>query len=164
MRRPSRCADSTWCTGRASRLIDLELLSRQFAESHLPVEVAARAGVRLTPSRAHLEALESQLAASWGRAGAAATVPNWQPTGDDEAYILAGGAFLGEAVIASYGGVWECNPYTPDDARLFRVICEDRVAVWPMTLVYLRLKCGAAYDLAEFMTRIGRALDDASAV
>jgi hypothetical protein len=38
------------------------------------------------------------------------------------------------------------------------VICEDRVAAWPLTQVYLRLKNGVRHNLIEFVASVGRLL------
>jgi hypothetical protein len=82
----------------------------------------------------------------------------WQPSDEDEELILAWGAFLGETLIAAYGGIWECDPNAPSDPRLFRVISQDRVAAWPITQVYLRLKNGPQHNLIEFFASVGRLL------
>jgi hypothetical protein len=66
---------------------------------------------------------------------------------------------LGETLIAAYGGIWECDPNAPSDPRLFRVICEDRVAAWPMTQVYLRLKNGVQHGLVDFVAAVGKLLE-----
>ena len=83
----------------------------------------------------------------------------WPTSDEDEEIILTWGALLGETLIASYGGIWECDPNAPSDPRLFRVIVEDRVAAWPMTQVYLRLKNGAGYGMAPFVAEVGKLLE-----
>jgi hypothetical protein len=82
----------------------------------------------------------------------------WIPSDDDEERIIEWGAFLGETLIAAYGGVWECDPNAPSDPRLFRVVCEERVVAWPVTQVYLRLKNGSRHNLMDFIAAVGRLL------
>ncbi len=82
----------------------------------------------------------------------------WQPSDEDEELILVWGALLGETLIAAFGGIWECDPNAPTDPRLFRVICDDRVAAWPVAQVYLRLKNGARHNLLDFIASVGRLL------
>jgi hypothetical protein len=140
--------------------LDLPAISATLADSPLGDEITTRGGVRLVPTPAGVEALESYLSSTFGRSGSAPDAITREPSDRDEAFILSFGAFLGEAVIAIYGGIWECDPNAPTDPRLFRVMCQDRVGVWPIAQVYLRLKCGSRYDLVEFLANVGRQLDD----
>jgi hypothetical protein len=93
-----------------------------------------------------------------GERGDAPDPASWQPSDEEEELILAWGALVGETLIAAYGGVWECDPNGPSDPRLFRVLCQDRAAAWPMTQVYLRLKNGKRHDLIAFLAAVGRLL------
>ncbi|HEY3592998.1 MAG TPA: hypothetical protein VGL13_03965, partial [Polyangiaceae bacterium] len=136
---------------------DLRAVTAALASSHIGQEIAARSGTFLTPTPASVEAVESYCLATRGGEGAAPHAP-WTPSDEDEELILACGALLGETLIASYGGVWEGDPSSPSDTRLFRVICEDRVAAWPVTQVYLRLKNGSRYNLVDFVAAVGRLL------
>ena len=138
--------------------MDLAALASSFADSALGGEIAARSGTRLSPNPANVEALESYLSTTRGRAGTAPELAAWQPSDRDEGLIVSCGAFLGETIIATYGGIWECDPNAPTDPRLFRVVCHDRIAAWPITQVYLRLKAGATHDLVEFLARVGQVL------
>jgi hypothetical protein len=122
-------------------------------------DIAARSGVSLSATPASIEALDSFCSATRGEAGAAPERTGLQTSDEDEEVILTWGALLGETLIASYGGIWECDPNAPSDPRLFRVIVEERVAAWPMTQVYLRLKNGARYALTPFVAEIGRLLE-----
>ncbi len=138
--------------------LDLARIASALATSPISQDIAARSGAFLSPQPASIEALESFCLATRGEAGAAADRQVWQPSDDDEELILSWGAFLGETIIAAYGGIWECDPNAPNDHRLFRVICDDRVAVWPITQVYLRLKNGARHNLIEFVAAVGQLL------
>jgi hypothetical protein len=139
--------------------LDLARIASALATSPISQDIASRSGAFLAPQPASIEALESYCTATRGEAGAAPDRPVWQPSDDDEELILAWGALLGETIIAAFGGIWECDPNAPNDHRLFRVICDDRVAVWPITQVYLRLKNGAArHNLIEFVASAGRLL------
>jgi hypothetical protein len=138
--------------------LDLARIASAFATSPSSQDIAARSGALLTPQPQSIEALESYCAATRGEGGEAPDKPIWQPSDEDEELILTWGAFLGETIIAAYGGVWECDPNAPNDHRLFRVICDDRVAVWPITQVYLRLKNGPRHDLIEFVASVGKLL------
>lgn len=133
-------------------------LARAFAASPAGQDIALRSGQELSPGPTSIEALESYCAAIYGPTGQAPTSPDWQPSDAEETVILHWGAFLGEAIIATYGGVWECDPNAPSDPRLFRVIVQDKVAAWPMTLVYLRLKNGPRHDMMQFIGALGRLL------
>jgi hypothetical protein len=138
--------------------LDLARIASAFATSPASQEIAARSGAFLTPQPASIEALESFCAATRGEAGEAPDRAVWQPSDEDEELILTWGALLGETIIAAYGGIWECDPNAPNDHRLFRVICDDRVGVWPITQVYLRLKNGSRHDLIEFLAAVGKLL------
>src|SRR5262249_39498418 len=127
--------------------LDLARIASALATSPGSQDIAARSGAFLAPQPASIEALESFCAATRGEAGAAPERAVWQPSDEDEELILSWGALLGETIIAAYGGIWECDPNAPNDHRLFRVICDDRVAVWPITQVYLRIKNGARHNL-----------------
>jgi hypothetical protein len=133
--------------------------ARTFADSPLGQEIAMRSGIALQPTPANVEALESYLSSTRGRGGAAPEAPVWQPSDADEGLILSSGAFLGETLIATYGGVWECDPNAPSDPRLFRIVCHDRVVAWPVSQVYLRLKDGVRHDLIHFVASVGSLLD-----
>lgn len=133
-------------------------MARAFAASAMGQDIALRSGQELAPGPSSIEALESYCAAIHGPNGAAPNQADWQPTDDEESTILHWGAFLGEAIIATYGGVWECDPNAPSDPRLFRVISQDKVAAWPVTLVYLRLKNGPRHDMMQFIGALGRLL------
>jgi hypothetical protein len=138
--------------------INLPIVAAALTDSQLGREIAERTGMALAPNPAGIEALESYCQATRGETGVKRGQAVWQPSDVDEEIILAWGAFLGEALIATYGGVWECDPNAPSDPRLFRVVCQDRVAAWPITQVYLRLKNGAPHDLIEFVAAVGRLL------
>jgi hypothetical protein len=138
--------------------LDLARIASALATSPISQDIGARSGAFLAPNPASIEALESFCLATRGEAGAAADRPVWEPTDDDEELILSWGALLGETLVASYGGVWECDPNAPNDHRLFRVICDDRVAAWPITQVYLRLKNGPRHSLIDFVAAVGRLL------
>jgi hypothetical protein len=138
--------------------LDLARIASALATSPVSQDIAARSGAFLAPQPASIEALESYCSATRGETGEAPDKTVWQPSDEDEELILSWGALLGETIIAAYGGIWECDPNAPNDPRLFRVICDDRVAVWPITQVYLRLKNGARHDLMEFVASVGRLL------
>jgi hypothetical protein len=138
--------------------LDLARIASAFATSPASQDIAARSGAFLAPQPASIEALESFCVATRGEAGEAPDKAVWQPSDEDEELILTWGALLGETIIAAYGGIWECDPNAPNDHRLFRVVCDDRVAVWPITQVYLRLKNGARHDLIEYLASIGKLL------
>jgi hypothetical protein len=138
--------------------LDMLAVAAALAETPLGYEIAARTGKKLIATPNNVEALESYMSSTRGRAGAAPHQDGWQPSDAEESLILSWGAFVGEALIATYGGVWECDPNAPTDPRLFRVVCDDRVATWPVTRVYLRLKNGAAHDLIEFIAEVGKLL------
>jgi hypothetical protein len=134
--------------------IDMTAVANAFVETPLGYEIAARSGSKLVPTPSHVEALESYLSSTRGRSGDS----TWDPSDAEESLILSWGAFLGEALIATYGGVWESDPNAPSDPRLFRVVCDARVAAWPVTRVYLRLRDGAAHDLIQFVLDVGKLL------
>jgi hypothetical protein len=138
--------------------LDLARIASQLATSPASQDIAARSGRFLAAQPASIEALESFCVATRGEAGEAPDKAVWHPSDEDEELILSWGAFLGETIIAAYGGIWECDPNAPNDHRLFRVVCDDRVAVWPITQVYLRLKNGARHNLIEFLASVGRLL------
>ena len=138
--------------------LDLARIASALATSPISQDIAARSGAFLSPQPASIEALESFCLATRGEAGAAPERSVWQPSDEDEELIVSWGALLGETIIAAYGGIWECDPNAPNDHRLFRVICDDRVAVWPITQVYLRLKNGTRHNLIEFVAAVGRLL------
>jgi hypothetical protein len=138
--------------------LDLARIASALATSPISQDIGARSGAFLAPNPGSIEALESFCLATRGEAGAAPDRAVWQPSDEDEELIVSWGALLGETIIASYGGVWECDPNAPNDHRLFRVICDDRVAVWPITQVYLRLKNGPSHSLIEFVALVGRLL------
>jgi len=148
--RPSRTADPP--------PLDLARIASALATSPLSQDIAAASSGFLAATPSSVEALESYCLATRGQTGAAPNDPFWHPSDDDEELILAWGALLGETLIAAYGGIWECDPNAPSDPRLFRVICEDRVAAWPITQVYLRLKNGMRHNLLEFVASVGRLL------
>jgi hypothetical protein len=137
---------------------DLPHIAAALARSPLGEEIAARSGAFLSPTPASVEALESYCTATRGEGGAAPDVGRWQPSDEEEELILAWGAVLGETLISAYGGLWECDPGAPSDLRLFRVICQDRVAAWPMTEVYLRLRDGSRHSLIDFLAKVGSLL------
>jgi hypothetical protein len=139
--------------------LDLARIASALATSPISQDIAARSGAFLAPQPGSVEALESFCLATRGELGEAPDRAVWQPADEDEELILSWGALLGETIIAAYGGIWECDPNAPNDHRLFRVICDDLVAVWPITQVYLRLKKGAArHNLIEFLASVGRLL------
>jgi hypothetical protein len=138
--------------------LDLARIASALATSPASQDIAARSGAFLAPQPASIEALESFCTATRGEAGEAPDKLVWYPSDEDEELILSWGALLGETIIAAYGGIWECDPNAPNDHRLFRVVCDDRVAVWPVTQVYLRLKNGSRHNLIEFLASVGRLL------
>ena len=88
--------------------VDLAARGRAFAASPLGREIAnARALVELSPTPSTVEALESYCVITRGGIGAAPNDDEWQPSDDDEELILNWGSLLGEAIIATYGGVSE---------------------------------------------------------
>jgi hypothetical protein len=139
--------------------LNMAAVAGALMRSALSQDIAARSGTSLSPTPASIEALDSFCAATRGEAGAAPERTVWPTSDEDEEVILTWGALLGETLIAAYGGIWECDPNAPSDPRLFRVICEDRVAAWPMAQVYLRLKNGAKHGLVEFVAAIGKLLE-----
>jgi hypothetical protein len=138
--------------------LELSGVASMLAQSALGQEIAGRTGTLLAPTPASIEALESYCTATRGESGSAVVDPAWQPSDEEEEWIVAWGALLGETLIYSYGGVWECDPAAPSDPRLFRVICQDRVAAWPMTQVYLRLRAGSAQSMIGFLASVDRLL------
>jgi hypothetical protein len=161
--RPEAEAAPTRVLSRALRAADpppinLPSVAAALADSPLGREIAERTGAPLAPNPGGIEALESYCQVTRGEAGVMRDHPVWQPSDADEELILAWGAFVGETLIATYGGVWECDPNAPSDPRLFRVICEERVAAWPITQVYLRLKNGMSHNLIDFLAAVGRLL------
>jgi len=143
---------------RSAAKFGMARIASALATSPISHDIAARSGAFLSPKPASIEALESFCLATRGEAGIAPDRPVWEPSDDDEELILSWGALLGETIIAAYGGIWECDPNAPNDHRLFRVVCDDRVVVWPIMQVYLRLKNGARHDLIEFVASAGRLL------
>jgi hypothetical protein len=139
--------------------LNMAAVAGALMRSALSQDIAARSGASLSPSPASIEALDSFCAATRGEAGAAPERNVWPTSDEEEEVILTWGALLGETLIAAYGGIWECDPNAPSDPRLFRVICEDRVAAWPMAQVYLRLKNGTKHGLVEFVAEVGKLLE-----
>jgi hypothetical protein len=139
--------------------LNMAAVAGALMRSALSQDIAARSGTSLSPTPASMEALDSFCAATRGEVGAAPERSVWPTSDEDEEVILTWGALLGETLIAAYGGIWECDPNAPSDPRLFRVICEDRVAAWPMAQVYLRLKNGSKHGLLEFVAHIGKLLE-----
>ena len=138
--------------------LDLARIASALATSPISQDIGARSGAFLSPQPGSIEALESFCLATRGEVGEAPDRAVWQPADEDEEIILSWGALLGETIIAAYGGIWECDPNAPNDHRLFRVVCDDRVAVWPITQVYLRLKNGSRHNLIEFLASVGQLL------
>jgi hypothetical protein len=132
---------------------DLRSVAAALANSAIGREIAARSGAFLAATPASIEALESYCEATRGVEGISPGASE-----EDEEFILACGALLGETLIGAYGGVWECDPNAPSDPRLFRVICQDRVAAWPMTQMHLRLTGGNRYNLVDFLVTVERLL------
>jgi hypothetical protein len=139
--------------------LNMSAVAGALMRSALGQDIAARSGTTLSPIPASIEALDSFCTATRGDLGAAPERTVWPTSDDDEEIILTWGALLGETLIAAYGGIWECDPNAPSDPRLFRVICEDRVAAWPMAQMYLRLKNGTRHGLADFVAEVGRLLE-----
>jgi hypothetical protein len=139
--------------------LNMAAVAGALTRSALSQDIAARSGAPLSPNPASIEALDSFCSATRGEAGAAPERTVWHTSDEDEEVILMWGALLGETLIAAFGGIWECDPNAPSDPRLFRVICEDRVAAWPMTQVFLRLKNGARHSLVEFVAEVGKRLE-----
>ena len=142
----------------ASPALDMSALAATLATSPVGRAIAERSGAYVSPTPASVEALETYCTELRGTIGEAPLAEEWLPVASEEALIASWGAFLGEALIAAYGGVWERDPVAPTDPRLFRVICEDRAVAWPVTQVYLRLKNGARHDLAAFVAAMDRLL------
>jgi hypothetical protein len=140
--------------------LDLGQSAASLADSSVGQEIANRSGGRLSPTPRNVEALEAHCSAKYGDGGIATHLGVWEPSADEEGLILSWGAFLGETLIATYGGIWESDPRTPSDPRLFRVICQDQVVAWPITRVYMRLKNGAAFDMADLTAEVGRLLGE----
>jgi len=139
--------------------LNMAAVAGALMRSALSQDIAARSGAPLSPNPASIEALDSFCMATRGEGGAAPERSVWPTSDEDEEVILTWGALLGETLIAAYGGIWECDPNAPSDPRLFRVICEDRVAAWPMALVYLRLKNGGRHSLVQFVAEVGKLLE-----
>jgi hypothetical protein len=139
--------------------LNMAAVAGALTRSALSQDIAVRTGASLSPNPASIEALDSFCRATRGEVGTAPERSVWHTSDEDEEVILTWGALLGETLIAAYGGIWECDPNAPSDPRLFRVICEERVAAWPMTLVYLRLKNGAHHGLVEFVAEVGKLLE-----
>jgi len=139
--------------------LNMSAVAGALMRSALSQDIGAHSGTTLSPIPASIESLDSFCTATRGELGAAPERTVWPTSDDDEEIILTWGALLGETLIAAYGGIWECDPNAPSDPRLFRVICEDRVAAWPMAQVYLRLKNGTRHGLAEFVAEVGRLLE-----
>jgi len=138
--------------------MNLSAIASGLATSPAAQDIAARSGAYLAPTPASVEALESFCTATRGELGSAPERSVWIPSDEDEERIVEWGAFLGETLIAAYGGVWECDPNAPSDPRLFRVVSEERVVAWPITQVYLRLKNGSRHNLMDFIAAVGRVL------
>jgi hypothetical protein len=139
--------------------LNMAAVAGALSRSAVSQDIAARSGVSLEATPASIEALDHFCSATRGEAGAAPERNVWQTSDEDEEIILTWGALLGETLIATYGGIWESDPNAPSDPRLFRVIVEERIAAWPMTQVYLRLKNGAGYSMAAFVADIGKRLE-----
>ena len=139
--------------------LNMSAVAGALMRSALSQDIGARSGTTLSPIPASIDALDSFCTATRGELGAAPERTVWPTSDDDEEIILTWGALLGETLIAAYGGIWESDPNAPSDPRLFRVICEDRVAAWPVAQVYLRLKNGTRHGLAEFVAEVGRLLE-----
>jgi len=138
--------------------VDLGQICASFADSPAGQEITSRGGVRVSPTPRNVEVLESYCSATYGEGGIAPHLGVWQPSSSEEDLILSWGAFLGETLIATYGGIWECDSNSPSDPRLFRVICQEQVVAWPITRVYMRLKNGAAFSLADLIAEVGTLL------
>jgi hypothetical protein len=138
--------------------LDLRQVSASFADSPLGQQIANLSGARLSPTPRTVEALESYCSATYGDGGLAANERGWQPSAEQEDLILSWGAFLGETLIATYGGIWECDTNNPTDPRLFRVICQEHVVSWPITRAYMRLKAGAAFNMADLIAEVATLL------
>jgi hypothetical protein len=138
--------------------MNLSAIATHLATSAGAQDITARSGAFLAPTPASVEALESYCTAIRGELGSAPERSVWIPSDEDEERIVEWGAFLGETLIAAYGGVWECDPNAPTDPRLFRVVCEERVVAWPVTQVYLRLKNGSRHNMMDFVAAVGRLL------
>jgi hypothetical protein len=139
--------------------VDLRVAADTFTHSPSGLEIASRSGyspMAMTPTG--VEALESYCVATRGEVGSAPGEAEWETSTEEEASILAWGAFLGETLIGLYGGYWECDPASPTDARRFRVVCRKRVVAWPMAQVYLRLKNGERAGLLGFLAKVGQLL------
>jgi hypothetical protein len=138
--------------------MNLSAIASGLATSPSAQDIAARSGAFLAPTPASVEALESYCTATRGEIGSAPERSVWIPSDEDEERIVEWGAFVGETLIAAYGGVWECDPNAPSDPRLFRVVSEERVVAWPITQVYLRLKNGSRHNLMDFVAAVGKLL------
>lgn len=103
--------------------------------------------VSLAPSPAGIEATEAYCEALVGRRVG-------QRPGEEPA--LVAGVLVGEALIATFGGVWEADPGAPREALLFRVVCRDRLYAWPILQAALRLRNGPVYDLVSFFGSAAR--------
>jgi hypothetical protein len=138
--------------------MDLGQISTTFADSPVGQRIASRSGVRLSPTPSNIEAIEAYCSATYGDRGLAPNARVWEPPADEQDLILSWGACLGEALIATYGGIWECDTNSRGDPRLFRVICQEKVVAWPITRVYMRLKNGAAFNIADLIAEVGTLL------
>lgn len=103
--------------------------------------------VTLSPSPAGIEAAEAYCDALVG----GRIAPR---LGEEPALVL--GALVGEALIATFGGVWEEDPRSPREALLYRVVCRERLYAWPILQAALRLRNGPLYDLVSFFGSAGR--------
>lgn len=74
--------------------------------------------------------------------------------GEEPALVL--GALVGEALIATFGGVWEEDPASPREALLYRVVCRERLYAWPILQAALRIRNGPLYDLVSYFGSAGR--------
>jgi hypothetical protein len=138
--------------------IDLGQISAAFVDSPLGQTIARRSGVRLSPTPSNIEAVESYCSDTYGDRGIAPNARVWEPPAEEQELILGVGACLGETLIATYGGIWECDTNSRDDPRLFRVICQEKVVAWPITRAYMRLKNGAAFNIADLIAEVGTLL------
>lgn len=131
-----------------SRAGQPELDIASLLSSGTAMDIAAAAEIlTLSPSPAGVEAAEGyceELLA--GRMSA-------RP-GEEPALVL--GALLGEALLTTFGGVWEADPHSPREALLYRVVCRERLYAWPILQAALRLRNGPLYDLVSFFGSAGR--------
>jgi hypothetical protein len=103
--------------------------------------------VSLSPSPAGIEATEAYCEALVSRRVGAR--PGEEPA-------LVAGVLLGEALIATFGGIWEADPAAPREALLFRVVCRERLYAWPILQAALRLRNGPVYDLVSYFGSASR--------